>query len=125
MPWAETVNGWTHMHTDFGLAYARARPRQAESIAERSMMEGLAATAQDAHAAKVRMDACRWMAGRIDPDRWSDKERAGHGTTVNVNIGGLNGNERALRARQILLDDLVELEAGPIVEHDPSEGRFS
>lgn len=67
MPCFSTIMYWRRAHPEFAELYHQARMMQAQALAERAVMSGRRATAEDASAARVRFDADRWLAGRIDP----------------------------------------------------------
>jgi hypothetical protein len=73
MPTRRTINRWIEQHADFCQAYTRARTRQAAAVAEHGY---LAAWADDGpqyvQRNRLRFDASRWLAARLDPGRWSD-----------------------------------------------------
>jgi hypothetical protein len=74
MPSRTTMFHWLDQQPEFATAYARARGRQAEAIAERGFAEAWAdLEPQQVNRARLRFDASKWMAGKIDPARWSDK----------------------------------------------------
>lgn len=73
MPSLSTVFRWKEEHPEFRQTYARARAMQAQACAERAVISGRAAQADDAAAARVRMDADKWLAARLDPANYADK----------------------------------------------------
>lgn len=83
MPKFGTLHGWKGKHPEFAEAYARARVMQAHALAERAVRSGRAATAEDAQAARVKMDADKWLAARLDPKNYG--ERVDHEISGNLN----------------------------------------
>jgi hypothetical protein len=73
MPSLSTVFRWKEEHPEFRETYARARLMQAQACAERAVISGRAATAEDANAARVKMDADKWLAGRLDPQNYAER----------------------------------------------------
>jgi terminase small subunit-like protein len=73
MPSLGTVFRWKEEHPEFRETYARARLMQAQACAERAVISGRAATAEDANAARVKMDADKWLAGRLDPLNYAER----------------------------------------------------
>lgn len=73
MPKFGTLHGWREKHPEFAIAYARAREMQAHALAERAVLSGRKAKADDAPAARVRFDADRWLASRLDPRNYGDR----------------------------------------------------
>lgn len=73
MPSLDCIYRWKEAHPEFREAYARAREQQAQACAERAVISGRNATSEDAAAARVRFDADRWLAARIDPKNYGDR----------------------------------------------------
>jgi hypothetical protein len=85
MPGTTTVHRWLGEHPDFREAYARAREMQAAAVAERGYMEASRAGKNgiDPASARLRFDAARWLAGRLAPRTWGDKQQIEVGGTEN------------------------------------------
>ena len=75
-------------------AYARARTRAAQSLAEQTIDIADAATIQEVQLAKLRTDNRRWLAGKLN-DQYSDKQQP----LVNIDLGSLALD--ALRHRSV------------------------
>lgn len=71
MPNADTVNEWRINRAEFSEQYARARERRAEVLAD-EIVE-IADTAEDAQLARLRVDARKWAASKLDPKRYGDR----------------------------------------------------
>lgn len=74
MPVVETVMGWLDSVPEFETLYRQARASQAELHADDIL--GIADTAADrdtAAAAKVRIDARKWLASRMKPEIYGDR----------------------------------------------------
>jgi transposase-like protein len=65
-------------------AYAQARARGGQSLAEQTLDIADAATPQEAQVAKLRVDTRRWLAGKLN-DEYSDKAAP----LVNIDLGSL------------------------------------
>ena len=65
-------------------AYAQARTRGAQSLAEQTLDIADAARPQDAQVAKLRVDTRRWLASKLS-DEYSDKAAP----LVNIDLGSL------------------------------------
>lgn len=70
-PAESTVFLWLSQHKEFSELYARAREERAELIAE-DVIE-IADTEADANKARVRIDARKWAAAKLNPKRYGDK----------------------------------------------------
>lgn len=112
MPSLSTVHRWREEHPEFRETYARARVMQAQACAERAVMSGRAATAEDANAARVKMDADKWLAARLDPLNWAERTQL-----QNLDKNGDPAN-RSLRVVVELVGDPAP-PAGPTIEHAP------
>jgi transposase-like protein len=65
-------------------AYAQARARGGQSLAEQTLDIADAATPQEAQVAKLRVDTRRWLAGKLN-DEYSDKQQP----LVNIDLGSM------------------------------------
>lgn len=68
--------------------YARARETRAANHAERieELANMVEAGTMDTNAARVSIDARKWIAARMDPTRWADNK----GVAVNISITDLH-----------------------------------
>ena len=72
MPGLRTAMRWARENRDFSVEYELARAAQAEV-----MDDLIVAAAKDAsgdpHAARVKIDAYKWRASKLAPERYGDK----------------------------------------------------
>lgn len=73
MPGRTTVWRWHTENEQFRSMFANAREAQAHTIAEKGVKIALAATAEDAHAARVKFDGYKWFASKLLPRVYGDK----------------------------------------------------
>lgn len=74
MPKRTTVHRWLSENEVFQNQYARARDTQADTLADDIIAISDTATDKDsAAAAKVRVDARKWVAAKLKPKRYGDK----------------------------------------------------
>lgn len=75
MPDRGTVFRWLSVHEDFRGQYARAREQQADAMFDdiRDIADAPANDAVDVQRAKLRVDARKWMAGKLRPKVYGDK----------------------------------------------------
>ena len=74
MPNASTIFDWIQADPEFAKRYAHARELQAEAMAEEIVDISDTANCRDsAAAAKVKMDARKWIAAHLLPKKWGDK----------------------------------------------------
>ena len=71
MPVAETIRRWRMLDAEFLAQYARAREARAEVLAD-EIVE-IADTAEDAQLARLRVDARKWAASKLDPKRYGER----------------------------------------------------
>lgn len=62
----------------FSEKYARARARQADTIAEEALQSAI--TAVDPATGRLAFDARRWFAGKVAPKKWGERN------TVDLNL---------------------------------------
>lgn len=78
MPGRNAVYQWLEKHEDFAAKYARARERQAETLADQ--VHFIAETEEDVNRARLRIDAIKWHAGKLAPRIYGDKlQHSGEG----------------------------------------------
>jgi terminase small subunit-like protein len=100
MPDIATIRRWREAHPEFRAAYAHAREMQAQACAERAVISGRKATAEDAGAARVRFDADRWLAAKLDPKNYGDR--------VDHNIAGDLNIHRVLSEAPLTIEEWTE-----------------
>lgn len=97
MPARTTLHRWTEERPDFGTAYARARVFQAEAVGEQAFLTGRDGQG-DAARVRVAMDAGRWLASRINPEKWEGRQKLEHsgpdGGPMGVTLYQMPGNGR-------------------------------
>lgn len=71
MPGTTTVFRWIEEKPDFRDRYARAREFQADIFADQII--DIADDAEDANLARVQIDARKWTASKLRPNRYGDK----------------------------------------------------
>lgn len=76
MPDPATVIKWTLEDKELAQHYARARADQADTYADQIIE--IADSAEDANLAKVQIDARKWVAARLLPKKWGDRQEIEH-----------------------------------------------
>ena len=71
MPRISTVYDWIDKLPDLADKYARARQRQADTLASMVMTEAF--NANDAQIGRLRIDALKWTASKLAPKKYGDK----------------------------------------------------
>lgn len=80
LPGTTTVYRWLSEDASFRERYACAREAQSDFFAEQivGIADQLAVpdvTADEIQAARVRIDARKWIAGKVRPKKWGDKQQ--------------------------------------------------
>lgn len=87
-----TVYRWLREEKEFARRYARAHDDRADSLADEIVDiadESVGGTSDDIQAARLRIDARKWVSAKLKPQKWGDKveiEQKGH---VTFNLGNL------------------------------------
>jgi len=71
MPSRSTVYKWLGQHPVFADMYARAREERSDLIADEIVT--IADTEADHNKARVRIDARKWWAAKVNPKKYGDK----------------------------------------------------
>jgi len=71
MPHISTVYDWIDNNPNLSEKYARARQRQADTLASMVMTEAF--NAHDAQIGRLRIDALKWTASKLAPKKYGDK----------------------------------------------------
>lgn len=86
---------WIDRDAKRGELLMRARARGGQSLAEQTLEIADSASPQEAQVAKLRVDTRRWLASKMDPDTYGDKQPP----LVNIDLGSMALD--ALRKRSI------------------------
>jgi len=86
---------WVDKDAKRGELLTRARTRGGQSLAEETLEIADSATPQEAQVAKLRVDTRRWLASKMAPDDYGDKQQP----LVNIDLGSMALD--ALRKRSI------------------------
>ena len=96
MPSRQTVYNWLNAHTTFLDMYARAREERADLIADEIL--AIADTEDDPNKARVRIDARKWWAAKVNPKKYGDRVQTEntHSFSLNELLTGIDGKTRGL-----------------------------
>lgn len=88
---AETVYRWMRQNAGFAALYAHAGRDRADTLAEETLEIADAAaidpTLEGVQAAKLRVDARKWIVSKLSPAMWGDRQVVEHVGAVNIRIG--------------------------------------
>lgn len=73
MPNRGTVYEWLEGRQDFADRYARAREQQAHALADLAINMAHKVDRENSSADKVRLDAIRWVTGKLNPKAYGEK----------------------------------------------------
>jgi hypothetical protein len=74
-PDRRTVRAWRNSNPDFDAMYARAKQAQADYYADAILAEAYSADESRIQSARLRVDALKWQASKLNPARWADNVR--------------------------------------------------
>lgn len=111
MPDMSTVYDWIRKFPDFANRYSQARQDQADTLADEIMrisdeLEHATDPIQ-VQAARVRVEARRWIAARLKPSKWGDK--------VTTEISGPDGSPLPLVTVQFVSPGQKQVE-GEVID---------
>lgn len=86
MPSRTTVFNWFNSEKGFLDQYTRAKDESADSDSDRiaSIAETVLDGSVDAQAARVAIDAYKWMAGKKKPKKYGDKIQTEHSGSIDI-----------------------------------------
>ena len=103
------VLDWLRSDPDFASHYARAREDQADLYADEVVGISDAATPQDAHVARLKVDARKWVAAKLLPKKYGDRpNEVNVNTQVNLAQVSVEDMQRLQARRQELLKEQGE-----------------
>lgn len=86
----DTVYRWLRERKDFRERYARAHDDRADSLADEIVDiadEAASGSMEEIQAARLRVDARKWVAAKLKPTKWGDYQADTAKTNVIFNIG--------------------------------------
>jgi hypothetical protein len=84
MPNRDTVYAWVRDNTEFSDMYARARDAQADHYVDEIM--SIADSAEDPQKARVQIDARKWVASKLRPRIYGDKQEIEHSGAMKIEL---------------------------------------
>lgn len=86
----DTIYRWLREHRDFRERYARAHDDRADSLADEITDiadEVASGSMEEIQAARLRVDARKWVAAKLKPTKWGDYQADTAKTNITFNIG--------------------------------------
>lgn len=86
----DTVYRWLRERRDFRERYARAHEDRADSLADEITDiadEVASGTSEEIQAARLRVDARKWVASKLRPSKWGEYQADTAKTNITFNIG--------------------------------------
>lgn len=87
-----TVYKWMREEKDFAQRYARAHDDRADSLADEIVDiadEAVGGTNDDIQAARLRIDARKWVSSKLKPQKWGEKVEIEQKSHVTFNLAPL------------------------------------
>ena len=98
------VLDWLRSDPDFASHYSRAREDQADKYADEIVEISDRATVQDAHVARLKVDARKWVAAKLLPKKYGDRPaQVNVNTQINLMQVSIEDQRRIEEARFKLL----------------------
>lgn len=82
MPAISSIYLWMNKRPEFSEMYARAKEDQADTLADQIL--DIADTEDDPNRARVRVDARKWVAAKLKPRKYSDRQQVDHSGEVQI-----------------------------------------
>ena len=82
---SEAFDRWVKKSAERAATYSRAREAGADALADETLQIADEAEPQTAHVAKLRIEARKWLAGKMNPAVYGEKQ----GPTVTLNLGDM------------------------------------
>jgi hypothetical protein len=87
----ETVYRWMRQHAHFQARYSQAHEDRADTLTDEAIAIADAAaqapSLESVAAAKLRVETRKWMAAKLRPQKWGEKQVIQHQGAVNIRIG--------------------------------------
>jgi hypothetical protein len=106
------INGYINAHEDLSQRYEEARKARADFHAERieKIAHDVETGDMDAAAARVSLDARKFLASRFNPDRWGDRQR------VDLNVTDVNALHLEAITALGMSENVIDHESQTLVE---------
>ncbi len=82
MPKRNTVYRWRSDYPKFGEAYLLAQEQHVDALVDE--VGHIVDTEQNPQLAKVRMDYRRWLAGKLNREKYGDKLEVSHNVSIDI-----------------------------------------
>jgi hypothetical protein len=91
---------WIDMDFSLSQRYARAHEKRADALFDKSI--DMAATIPDVNRARLVVDTLKWVAGKLNPQKYSDKQNINIISNTNNNILNLSSDEREAKILELM-----------------------
>jgi hypothetical protein len=121
MPDIRTVHRWKGIHAQFKDLLADAREAHADALA--SEIVEIADTERDASKARNRMDARKWYAAKLNPNKYGDKLELNLNKTISISTALNDAKARTLRpvSDQLILPSGEAIDLSSLIEPNASD----
>lgn len=86
MPSRATIYNWFQKHEGFVDNYARAKEEHADAIFDEILLIADTASPEEVQQARLRIDARKWMAGKLRPKVYGEKQEVKHTGGVQIQV---------------------------------------
>jgi hypothetical protein len=111
MPARRTLDRWQHTHEEFRIKLAMARQLRADARGEKidELIAKVEAGKIDPQAARVAIDALKWVMSKENPGRYGDRVELGgkNGGPIQIEHQGLTDLEAARRLTLMLFEQVT------------------
>ena len=97
---SESFDRWVKKSAERAATYSRAREAGADALADETLQIADEAEPQTAQVAKLRIEARKWLAGKMNPAVYGEKA----GTTVNLSLGDMALDTLRRRSTSVVID---------------------
>lgn len=97
---SDAFDRWVKKSTERAATYSRAREAGADALADETLQIADEAEPQTAQVAKLRIEARKWLAGKMNPAVYGEKA----GTTVNLSLGDMALDSLRKRSTSVVID---------------------
>jgi hypothetical protein len=91
---------WIENDSNYAYRYARAYEQRADALFDKSI--DMAATIPDVNRARLVVDTLKWVAGKLNPSKYSDKQNINIISNTNNNILNLSSDEREQKILELM-----------------------
>jgi hypothetical protein len=97
---SDVFYNWIDEDSSLSQRYARAHEKRADALFDKSI--DMAETIPDVNRARLVVDTLKWVAGKLNPQKYSDKQNINIISNTNNNILNLSTDEREQKILELM-----------------------